>query len=210
MVDTPPTTSATTIVPRMPLTAFGVLISTTSPGRIRDLTTATEMRPETRSIVDTPGTSVIVITERSRAVTIALPPSSIRANPLSPVVTRSFRRTSSLNFRGTGDVVACVMVTGPSTVVAMPTRSCADATAGIAIVKASSMPSTRVIVVFIGTPRLIEVFDIAPMTMQRGCQRSAPRYSSIFGGVSSLPARGQRCERLETDRARATVPGSIG
>src|SRR6266704_330154 len=104
MIDTPPTTSATTIVPRMPLTAFGVWISTTSPGRIRDLTTATEMRPETRSIVDTPGTSVIVITERSRAVTIALPPSSIRANPLSPVVTRSFRRTSSLNFRGAGDV----------------------------------------------------------------------------------------------------------
>src|SRR2546428_23694 len=129
MVDTPPTTSATTIVPRMPLTAFGVLISTTSPGRIRDLSTATEMRPETRSIVDTPGTSVIVITERSRAVTIALPPSSIRANPLSPVVTRSFRRTSSLNFRGAGDVASCVMVTGPTTVVATPTRACADATA---------------------------------------------------------------------------------
>src|SRR2546422_8093588 len=112
MIDTPPTTSATTIVPRMPLTAFGVLISTTSPGRIRDLTTATEMRPETRSIVDTPGTSVIVITERSHAVTIALPPSSIRANPLSPVVTRSFRRTSSLNFRGTADVASVV---GPGT-----------------------------------------------------------------------------------------------
>ena len=80
IVDVSPDTSATTIVPRMPLTAFGVLISTTSPGRIRDFSTATEMRPLARSIVDTPGASVIVTMECSRAVTIALPPRSIRAN----------------------------------------------------------------------------------------------------------------------------------
>src|SRR3989449_5365981 len=206
MVDTPPTTSATTIVPRMPLTAFGVLISTTSPGRIRDLSTATEMRPETRSIVDTPGTSVIVITERSRAVTIALPPSSIRANPLSPVVTRSFSRTSSLNFRGAGDVASCVMVTGPTTVVATPTRSCADATAGIAIVRASSMPSTRAIVVFIGAPRLIEAFDIEPARVHRGCQGVVPRYVSIFGRVSGPQAVGEGAGGRGSAAPRPTVP----
>src|SRR5437870_10038239 len=210
MVDTPPTTSATTMVPRMPLTAFGVLISTTSPGRIRDLSTATEMRPETRSIVDTPGTSVIVITERSRAVTIALPPSSIRANPLSPVVTRSFRRTSSLNFRGAGDVASCVMVTGPTTVVATPTRSCADATAGIAIVRASSMPSTRVIVVFIGAPRLIEAFDIEPARVHRGCQGVVPRYVSIFGGVSGPQAVGEGAGGRGSAAPRPTVPPCSG
>src|SRR2546427_432411 len=215
MVDTPPTTSATTIVPRMPLTAFGVLISTTSPGRIRDLSTATEMRPETRSIVDTPGTSVIVITERSRAVTIALPPSSTRANPLSPVVTRSFRRTSSLNFRGAGDVASCVMVTGPTTVVATPTRSCEDATAGIAIVSASSMPSTRIIVVFISAPRLIEAFDIEPTTVHRGCQDVIPRYVSICGRVSGPHAvvdgaggRGSGAPRPATQTRQAMCPNA--
>ena len=181
MVDTPPFTSATTIVPRMPLMAFGVLISTTSPGRTRDLSTATEMRPETRSIVDTPGTSVMVMIERSRAVTMALPASSMRANPLSPVVTRSFRRTSSLNFRGAGEAATCVMVTGPTTVVATPTRSCEYAPAGIEIVSATSVPTTRVIVIFIGAPRSSETFDLGPRRVQRGCQRHE---RSIFGRVS--------------------------
>src|SRR5882724_6070608 len=210
MVDTPPITSATTIVPRMPLMAFGVLISTTSPGRIRDLSTATEMRPETRSIVDTPGTSVIVITERSRALTIALPPSSIRANPLSPVVTRSFRRTSSLNFRGAGDVASCVMVTGPTTVVATPTRSCEDPTAGMEIVKASSVPSTRVVVVFIRAPRLIEAFDIGPTTVHRGCQGVIPRDLSIFGGVSGPHAVGEGAGGRGPGAPRPAAPPSSG
>ena|SRR2546427_8759507 len=81
--------------------------------------------------------------------------------------------TSSLNFSGAGDVAARVTVTGPTTVVATPTRACAPASAGIEIARAST-PSTRVVVVFIAVPRLIEAFDSEPTAVQRGCQTPEP------------------------------------
>src|SRR5256886_12253227 len=91
-----------TTVPRIAVTAFGVLISITSPGFINPLATATAMRPAPRLIVATPGTSVIVRTDRSRAVTVALPPSSTRTSERSPVVIRSRRKRSSLNLSSWG------------------------------------------------------------------------------------------------------------
>ena len=94
------TTSATTTVPRMAVTALGVLISMTSPGFINPLETATEIRPSPSWMVETPGTSVMVRTERSRAVTVALPPRSTRTNERSPVAIRSRRKTSSLKWSG--------------------------------------------------------------------------------------------------------------
>ena len=63
---------------RAAATAFGVLISMTSPRFIKPLETATEIRPSSRWIVETPDDSVIVKTDRSRAVTVAFPPSSTR------------------------------------------------------------------------------------------------------------------------------------
>src|SRR5258708_29627900 len=72
-------TSATTTVPRMPATAFAARISMDSPERILSLATASAILPAWRSMVALPGTSVIVSLERSRTVTTALPPSSMRA-----------------------------------------------------------------------------------------------------------------------------------
>ena len=71
-------TSAMTTVPRTAVTAFGVLISTISPGFIFAFETATAIRPVESSTVETPGASVMVTTERSRAVMVALPPSKTR------------------------------------------------------------------------------------------------------------------------------------
>jgi hypothetical protein len=47
------------------------LISITSPGFMSAFETATEIRPSPSCTVATPGTSVIVSTDRSRAVTVA-------------------------------------------------------------------------------------------------------------------------------------------
>ena len=82
-------TSAITTVPRTATTAFGVLISTISPDFIFSLATAIAARPAARRTVAVPGISVIVSTERSRAVTVALPPSRTRTAEFSPVVIRS-------------------------------------------------------------------------------------------------------------------------
>src|SRR6185295_12764134 len=46
-------TSATTMVPRMAAVAFGVTISTESPGRIRSFITLTAARPDVTLTVDT-------------------------------------------------------------------------------------------------------------------------------------------------------------
>ena len=89
-----------TTVPRTPATAFGILMLMTSPGCIRSRATLRAIFPDSTSMVERPGTSVIVTAERSRMLTTALPPSRRRANDCSPVTTRSWRKTSSLNFRG--------------------------------------------------------------------------------------------------------------
>src|SRR3989442_945514 len=124
-------TSATTTVPRTPATAFCVRISIDSPGFILSLAMASAILPASRSIVDLPGTSVIVSDERSRTVTTALPPSSIRAIALSPVVTLSFTNTSSLNLSGCGCGSATrVTVTLPSSVVTTPARGACPKTRG--------------------------------------------------------------------------------
>src|SRR5688572_4711676 len=103
------------------------------------------MRTRVRSMVDSPGTSVMVSVERSRAVTTTLPPMRIRVIALSPVVTRSRRRMSSLNLSGAPGSEARVTVTGPITVVTTPTRSWPQAGAVIATDSASdSGPSVRV------------------------------------------------------------------
>src|SRR6185503_8099824 len=110
-----------TTVPRTPAMALGVRIRISSPGRIFSRATASANLPDSRSIVDFPGTSVIVRTERSRTVTTALPPRSMRASDWSPVVTVSWRKTSSLNFSGMGVVSATRRaVTFPSRVVTIP------------------------------------------------------------------------------------------
>src|SRR5262245_48754195 len=171
----------------MPLTAFGVLISTSSPGRMRDLSTATEIRPLTTSIVDKPGTSVSVTTERSRTVTMALPPSSIRANAWSPVATRSLRNTSSLNFSGVGDAATRVTVTGPTTVVATPTRSCAAA--GITSVSAESRLSSPVVsFAVIGAPRTSTQSTSRATPLQPGCQTIGVR--DMAGLAASAERKG--------------------
>ena len=123
-------TSVTTTEPRTPATAFGVRISMTSPARIRSRATASANFPDSMSMVDRPGTSVMVTTERSRTVTTALPPRSMRASDSEPVVILSCTRTSSLNFSGTGccGADACVAVTFPSSVVTTPALgACAQA-----------------------------------------------------------------------------------
>ena len=117
-------TSTITMVPRMLATAFGVRISIVSPGFMRSLATAIAARPTPMLTVETPGTSVIVSDERSRTVTIALPPSRMRATESSPVLRRSCTKTSSLNFSGTGCdsdtratvAVPCSVVTTPALV----------------------------------------------------------------------------------------------
>src|SRR5262245_47336804 len=114
-------TSAMKTVPRTAATAFGVLTSICSPGRILSLATATATLPESRSTVERPGTSVIVSAERSRTVTTALPPRRSRARERSPVTTRSLTKTSSLNFSATGcAAVVRAAVTLPSRVVTTP------------------------------------------------------------------------------------------
>ncbi len=71
---------------------------------------------------DRPGASLIVTADRSRTVTIDLPPSSTRASECSPVVIVSWKKTSSLNFSATGrGDAARRAVTLPSSVVTMPT-----------------------------------------------------------------------------------------
>src|SRR2546422_2705080 len=122
-------TSVMKTVPRTPATAFDVRTSMLSPGRILSRATASAILPASRSIVDLPGTSVIVSDERSRTVTTALPPSSIRAIALSPVVTLSFTKTSSLNLSGCGCGSATrVTVTLPSSVVTTPARGASPKT----------------------------------------------------------------------------------
>ena len=125
-------TSATTAVPRTPATAFGVLMLMTSPGCMRSRATLSAIFPDSMSMVERPGTSVIVTAERSRMLTTALPPSRRRANDCSPVTTRSCRNTSSLNFRTTGcAATARAAVTLPSSVVTTPAFvACANAVAG--------------------------------------------------------------------------------
>src|SRR3989475_263052 len=92
-----------------------------SPGRILSRSTATATFPESRSIVDRPGSSVMVSVERSRTVTSALPPSRSRTTERSSVTIRSFRKTSSLNFRATGwRRAARAAVTRPWSVVTTP------------------------------------------------------------------------------------------
>jgi len=111
-------------VPRTPATAFGVRIWISSPGRIFSRAAARANLPEASSSVERPGTSVTVSTERSRTVTTALPPRSMRARDLSPVVMVSRRNTSSLNFRETGAGRATRRaVTLPSRVVTTPAFS---------------------------------------------------------------------------------------
>ena len=93
-------TSAMTIVPRMAATAFGVLISTDSPGFMRLLSTASAILPPVIPMVEVRAVSVILSCERSRTVTTALPPSRMRASDSSPIVIRSWTYTSSLNLSG--------------------------------------------------------------------------------------------------------------
>ena len=127
IVERPRETSTMTRVPRTAAMAFGVLISTVSPGFIRALMTATAARPAVNETVDVPGTSVIVRIDLSRAVTVALPPSRTRTADFSPVVIRSRRRTPSLNLSGAGAGNAPrVTVAIPSSIAITPT-CCSEA-----------------------------------------------------------------------------------
>ena len=115
-------TSATSTVPRIPTTALGVRMSSDSPGTIRSWATATPTFPDWRSMNDRPGASLIVTADRSRIVTIDLPPSSTRASDRSPVLIVSWKKTSSLNLSEIGrGSAARRAVTLPSSVVTMPT-----------------------------------------------------------------------------------------
>ena len=136
-------TSVITTVPRMPATAFGVLMSMDSPGFMRSLTTARATRPIETLSVEAPGASVRVRTERSRTVTIALPPSRMRATEASPVVMRSCTNTASLNLSGSDSfVVARTTVAVPCSVVTTPAFvSWAGAGGGQASASASSEAS---------------------------------------------------------------------
>src|SRR6267143_1090190 len=129
IVERPGETSAMTKVPRTAATRFGVLISRVSPGFIRALLTATAVRPVVRKTVDVPGTSVIVRTDNSRAVTVALPPSRTRTADFSAVVMRSRRKTSSLNLSGAARA-ARVTVAIPSSIATTPTCGSADRAVG--------------------------------------------------------------------------------
>jgi hypothetical protein len=93
-----------------------------------------------------------------------------------------------LNFSGAGGAATRFTVTGPMTVVATPTRSCAATTAGIPIISVINTPSIRVIVVFIAAPRSMEAFERAePM-----CSGGAKGPNSSPGGRLSGAGR---CER---------------
>ena len=142
--------SATTKVPRIAATALGVLISRVSPGFIPALLTATADRPAARKTVDIAGTSVIVRIDRSRAVTVALPPSRTRTADLSPVTIRSRRKTASLNLSSAGaGCAARVTVAAPNSMATTPTRGSSDhagnGDAGMATVSKAKVrpPSAR-------------------------------------------------------------------
>ena len=128
----PGSTSATTTVPRMAAIAFTVRISTVSAGLILSFATATEIRPLARFTVEVPGISVMFRTECSRTVTTALPPSRRRVTDCSPVATRSWRNTGSLNRSGAGaSSDARVTVTVPWRATTVPAGvPCADAEGG--------------------------------------------------------------------------------
>ena len=118
-----PDTSVTTTVPRTAVIALGVFTSIRSPGFMRSFATASAILPLEISMVATFGVSVIVNSERSRTVTTALPPSSMRARDCSPVAMRSRRYTSSLSLRGAAwDSVVRETVAWPSTLVTVPAR----------------------------------------------------------------------------------------
>src|SRR5882724_4921781 len=120
-------TSATTNVPRIATTAFGVTISTVWPGFMAALLTATAVRPAARATVDVAGTSVTVRIDRSRAVTVAFPPSRTRTADLSPVTIRSRRKTSSLNLSSAGARSgARVTVAVPKSMATTPTGDSSD------------------------------------------------------------------------------------
>jgi len=88
-LDPAPDTSVTTTVPRTAVTAFGVFNRICSPGFIRSRATLSATFPVAMSMIAVSGVSVMVKSERSRTVTTALPPSSMRARDWSPVVMRS-------------------------------------------------------------------------------------------------------------------------
>src|SRR3989475_12022731 len=89
---------------------------------MRCLATPTAILPEVRLIVVLPSSSVIVSTDSSRMVTIALPPISTLTMDCSPVWIRSRSDTASLNFRGSAPgplaratlACPCSVVTTPS------------------------------------------------------------------------------------------------
>ena len=99
---------------------------------MRSRATLSAIFPDSISMVERPGASVIVTADRSRMLTTALPPSRRRANDCSPVTTRSCRKTSSLNLRETGwATIGRTAVTLPSRVVTVPAFvACANAGAG--------------------------------------------------------------------------------
>ena len=131
-------TSATTTVPRIPITQFGVLISTVSPGRILSFATAIASRPSPSSTVAVDGTSLTVRADHSRTVTSALPPSRSWAKDRSRVAIRSRRNTASLRASETGSGrLARVAVTVPSSAATTPARTCADP--GVAAPSAASV-----------------------------------------------------------------------
>ena len=94
--------STTTKLPRIPTIAFGVWISTTSPGRTRVFARLRASLPSGRLTMCRLGSSVTVSSERSRTVTSALPPNRIRTIERSPVPIRSRTNTSSLNLSAAG------------------------------------------------------------------------------------------------------------
>src|SRR5438128_2537439 len=112
---------------------------------------ATAILPESRSMVERPGSSVMVRAERSRTVTTARPPRRRRARERSPVTTRSLTKTSSLNLRATGCGVAVrAAVTWPSRVVTTPALSAwAVAMAGKSVAKSESATNARVTLMLI-------------------------------------------------------------
>ena len=113
--------STATTVPRTAAIAFGVRMSTLSPGFIFSRATARLSVPDVRAMVDLPGTSVMVTRECSRSVSRAVPPRRTRASAWSPVTILSWRNTSSRYFSATGSgAVAWVATTLPWSWVTTP------------------------------------------------------------------------------------------
>jgi hypothetical protein len=136
------------MLPRTAATAFGVRISMDSPGRMRCLATASTTLPLGSVTTARPGSSLIVTSESSRTVRMALPPSSTRISEFSWVLMRSRPNTSSLNLSASGTVSAGrATVARPSRVVTTPTASdvCASAGPGRGAV-ATSAASTAIAV----------------------------------------------------------------